>query len=544
MLLAIATLIIVPFLTFFLSTTLFYRKTKNKFPGQTPPTTPYFVPGVFHAFSLAYFGPQKYFAALIDQYGNFAPFVVKAGLGSFLVLRDPKQAERVLQASNQLTTRKSNLHIHERLFGSPKEILKFYAGKGSNGNEAGLVELVHSALPRKYLMGTSLAPLIDTYVSILSRNLNEKMFQVGFWTQIEDFWSFLQQVIARCTIETLFGREIIKQYPSIVKDYLTFADAAASFVPGMPRFLASATYEGPRDRLHEGIAKWLKATHSGSEFAKIDEEDPVWDEDKGSKFIQERDDVFAKTEGVDLKGRAAEVLSVMHGSNSSLLPSAFWTLVEVLRKPQLGKHIAAEISQHYSPQAGEYDVASITETPFIQSVQTEVRRLRVPTVATRTNEVDNFQLDEQWTLPRGMTVMLFSHDISLHTKFWAKARPRTVERPLEEFWAERFLLPNRATSSAKSSKPAKDKIEAGNFSMEGLESLDLVLGGNDDQCLGRDYMRAVHAATLAVFLNEFDLQLCDTDEVDAAIPPVREDAYGTVKPLYPVAVRIRKRRMG
>ncbi|KAJ4376189.1 hypothetical protein N0V83_001470 [Neocucurbitaria cava] len=423
--------------------------------------------------------------------------------------------------------------MYENLYGSPKDSLKLYAGnKGNEEKEAGLLECVHSILPQKYLTGPSLAPLVDIYISILSRNLNEKMFQVGSWTQIEDFWSFFTQVICRCTIETLLGSAILKQYPGIIKDYLKFAEATAGFLPCLPRFLASAAYEGPRDRLLEGVVKWLKANHSGSEFANIGDDDPVWDEHKGSKFVQERDDVFAKTEGVDLKSRAAEILSVIHGSNSIIIPCAFWTIIELLQQPQLGKQVTADISQHHLPQPGEYDVSSILNTPLIQSMHTEVRRLRVPTVTTRTNEVDNLQLDEQWRLPKGTTVVLLSRDISLHADFWAKARPRTIERPLEEFWAERFLISSRTAPSVKREKQLKDNSNSGSFSMEGLEPLDLVLNDSD--------------ATLAVFFTQFELQLCDDSESLAAglLPPVREAAFGTVKPLDEVAVRIRKRKIG
>jgi hypothetical protein len=38
------------------------------------------------------------------------------------------------------------------------------------------------------------------------------------------------------------------------------------------------------------------------------------------------------------------------------------------------------------------------------------------------------------------------------------------------------------------------------------------------------------------------VQLCDEDQLDAALPPVNELAFGTVKPLEKIAVRIRKRR--
>lgn len=238
----------------------------------------------------------------------------------------------------------------------------------------------------------------------------------------------------------------------------------------------------------------------------------------------------------------------MHTSSSSsiILPCAFWTIIELLQQPQLGKQVTAGISQHYLPQSGEYDITSIMDTPLIQSMHTEVRRLRMPTVTTRTNEVDNLQLDEQWRLPKGITVVIFSRDISLHTDFWAKARPRTIERPLEEFWAERFLVPSRAAPSAKREKQSKDTtFNSATFSMEGLEPLDLVLDDDSDgRCLGREYSRAVQAATLAVFSTQFELQLCEPESVAAGLSlPVHEAAFGAVKPLNEVAMRIRKRKI-
>jgi hypothetical protein len=64
-LLLTALLIIAPALTYYVSTTLFYQHAKSTAANKTPPTIPYLVPGAFHAFSLAYDGPQKYFARLL-----------------------------------------------------------------------------------------------------------------------------------------------------------------------------------------------------------------------------------------------------------------------------------------------------------------------------------------------------------------------------------------------------------------------------------------------------------------------------------------------
>lgn len=58
-------LIVTPALTYYVSTTLFYQNAKHTASGSRPPTIPYLFPGVFHAFSIAYDGPQKYFARLL-----------------------------------------------------------------------------------------------------------------------------------------------------------------------------------------------------------------------------------------------------------------------------------------------------------------------------------------------------------------------------------------------------------------------------------------------------------------------------------------------
>lgn len=58
-------LVVVPAVTYYLTTALFFRSAKNAATGKKPPTIPYLVPGVFHTFSIAAEGPQKFFARLL-----------------------------------------------------------------------------------------------------------------------------------------------------------------------------------------------------------------------------------------------------------------------------------------------------------------------------------------------------------------------------------------------------------------------------------------------------------------------------------------------
>lgn len=167
-------------------------------------------------------------------------------------------------------------------------------------------------LPADHLQYMGSTKIVETYLSILSKSLNDKMFQVGTWTQIEDFWSFFQQVISRCTIETLFGSDIFKRYPNVVRDLWKFSDAAGDFLPGMPRYMVTTAATTAREQLQQGLENWLRVNHSGSDFARVGEEDPSWDEYKGSKFVQQRDNMLSKIEGIDVEARTADLLNIMH----------------------------------------------------------------------------------------------------------------------------------------------------------------------------------------------------------------------------------------
>jgi hypothetical protein len=456
--------------------------------------------------------------------------------------------KKIAEASKPQNPQRTESHFNELIFGYP------YIASNEK------VEHARATLTQKYLTGPSLTTMIDLYVSILSRNLNDKMFQVGTWTQIEDFWSFFELVLTRCSLEALFGSAIFGRYPGLIKDFWKYEDAISGFIPGIPRILVSTVHQAPCNRLFQGIGKWLEANHSGSEFAKLSNDDPDWDEYRGSKFIQERDSVLTNL-SLNVEGRAADMLSVMHwyakiframcgdrktntltrrySASVNVVPSAIWTIVEILRKPQLVQNVTTEVSQHISTGSATRNVGTVSSMPILDSIHQEIGRLRMAQCKTYILEKD-VALEERWTLPKGCTAISFSRDIAMNTDAWASARPRTVGRPLQEFWAERFLIPDSQASKARSRQQSRESIEIGKFNMDGLE---LLVPTIDEQqlALGGHHARAMQAATLSVLLSEFEMQLCDPQAIDAAINPIRKEAFGAVRPLDRIAVRIRKR---
>lgn len=221
-------------------------------------------------------------------------------------------------------------------------------------------------------------------------------------------------------------------------------------------------------------------------------------------------------------------------SNGILVPSAIWSMIEVLRKPELANQVTDIVSKHRSKEANTYGVMDIAALPLIKSLLYETSRLRMAEYMIYPSKSHDILLDREYVLPKGSAPIAFSHDVALDGESWAKARPRTVEIPLHEFWAGRFLIPE---------KPKKrGGIESGEFSLEGLELLAPAFGGHQNLGLGGEFVEVIQSATFAVLLNEWEIQLCDPEETDAAMPPMREKAFGAVRPLDRIAVRIRKRQ--
>jgi hypothetical protein len=53
------------FLIHYATALLFSQTIRSKLRSKTPPTVPYYLPGIYHAFSLAKTGPQKFFAQVM-----------------------------------------------------------------------------------------------------------------------------------------------------------------------------------------------------------------------------------------------------------------------------------------------------------------------------------------------------------------------------------------------------------------------------------------------------------------------------------------------
>ena len=211
---------------------------------------------------------------------------------------------------------------------------------------------------------------------------------------------------------------------------------------------------------------------------------------------------------------------------------AFWILIEVFNDPELLGRVHKEISKaqiyrgaHNTVNSNNlplrFDFSAVTSSPLLQSVYAEVLRMRVSLFHNRSPIQGDYMLGG-YKFRQGGLVCVSTNIASNHARVWGEAR---TARPLDQFWAERFLVACKEDAS---------KVK---FSTDGLEGAWVPYGGGSLMCPGRHLAKQEMMGGVAVFGAYFDMQvLKGTPHMDD-----RFYGLGAQPPGEPVPVRLRRK---
>lgn len=189
------------------------------------------------------------------------------------------------------------------------------------------------------------------------------------------------------------------------------------------------------------------------------------------------------------------------------------------------------------------------KNPLLQSIFAEITRLRVVGIIARCAVGSDFQLGE-WTIPERSFLGLPSNAGAMNKNIW-NAGTHHDPHPLDEFWAERFLIyPNDPNSGplhqdrrpATKSIPATE-IDTSNepvFSLKGLKEVYTPFAGGSALCPGRHFAKQEVVSTLARLVLRYDIELQVPDDWEPKMDPAFFPT-GTLPPLDKVPFRIRRR---
>ncbi|RYP80356.1 hypothetical protein DL769_002505 [Monosporascus sp. CRB-8-3] len=513
---------------------------------NTTPTIPYALPVLGHVFGLAW-DPVNFVNKTLLQYGWTRPLRIEAGSQSFTVLGNPTHINQVFRFSKQLASKPGAVFSVKYFLGTPSESIPLYEAddsgmasrpkKESSTRQEDRIHYHQHHAAQKYLAAQHLPPLSQRFIATLARNLEVIS---NNWLEHPDLYSFLQQHVGAAGIEALMGSEILRLHPTLLDEYEIFERSIPKFARCLPRWLLPKEYKN-RDRLLDAFKKWHIHGHANSDCSRLAPGDPEWDPYFGSKLMKARQDYASRMKAMNAGACASEDLGLMFALNSNSIPSIFWLVFEALKDLELRERLMSEAVCCLCPGPARFDIPKLCDQPLLQSAFAETLRLRIATGVVRVSEHGPFKLDG-YTIEKNHRMLAFARCLALNAEAWTQSgRPPT--RPLEEFQAERFLVPKKKcfADSSDVGSPSASGDEGLEFSVEGLAGCWLPFGGGQRLCPGRHFAKQLIISAFALLFNDFDVELSPSVDAKNVVADTNLLAVGGLPPVGKVPFRIKRK---
>ena len=510
---------------------------RNRKYGGEPPTVPYAILLFGHALSFALNMPlfleriryvpqgqlQRLYvliAFISTSYGNSQPVAMQIGPDRIFMPADPHQNEVLLRSTKDLSNKPNVMLVVKTLFGIPQNALKWYAADDSGTAVKPLPESTTKPEDRiffhqhhsshKYLTGRALNLMTERFVASFSSQVENAAFGQE-WTDMPGFWAFFRVLMFRASIEALYGPHLLRISPGLPEDFWEWDHYATTLLKGLPRWMIPKAF-GARQRALDAIRKWHAFAKEHEDFTNVSAAAPEWEPYWGAKIFKARQLYMSKMHFMDAEATAAEDLGFMFASNANAVPATGWMSLFAFHDPQLLGRVRRDVEDSFvSGVAGEQsrklDIDKLCSKPLLQSMYAECLRRNSGMLIGRTPRNGPFNLGK-WLYPEGNLIMLSARAAAMNADIWNTGSPKDP-RPLNEFWADRFVVyPDDPSSGPlKNPEPRTEKLERPEFSLRGLSGAWFPYGGGLLTCPGRHFAKNEIIAGLAVLVTSYDIEL-------------------------------------
>ncbi|ORY70233.1 cytochrome P450 [Pseudomassariella vexata] len=507
---------------------------------QVPPTFPNVLPLLGSALPFA-FDCVSFIKKATQYAGSLVPVRLSILSGEIFLFQGPETVAAVWKQPQLGSPIFIYTFALKHVFGMPKHALAPYEADSSGSHRKphpssdvaphNRVDFLTHVDLFKAFGGSGLTALFIRCADLLRRNLAALPISTDEWVEMPDFYAFFQDQLGAAVLEGLYGPTLPVLSPGFLRDLWTFDRATPKFAKLIPRFLIPEAYQA-RERLLESIRRWYKHAREHFDESLIGPDgdaDPYW----GSQLVRSRQKVLLEIDSQDDDTIAAADLGLIWASVTNVVPSSMMCALHIFRSPSLSDRLRDSLSDAVDTSTWHIEMDKVLRKPLLSSVYAETLRLHLQAYVTRCSPHCDVGLGSWW-LPKNRVCMVNTYASHMDASFW---NTRDGEFPVEEFWAERFLIDPKDERSG----PVRGMCRYEPFfSVQGLEGAWIPYGGGYAACPGRHFAKRIIFYTTSLMLTCFDIQILN----ERLVMDNSSFGLGTQKPKQQVRFRIRRRKEG
>lgn len=253
------------------------------------------------------------------KFGHSVPVHVGLGPVGIYLVSGADHFTSLFKATRCMSTKSGVLLALENMFGTPSDVIPFYAADDSGANILPLpgskvkpehrINYHQVRAAHKHLSGPGLTHMIEHFLGVIRRQIHDS--QIGSeWVEMPDLFAYLQNSVFCAAVEAMCGSHLLSQYPKFVEDFWEFDRSVPTLFLGLPRWLTPKPYK-VRERLLEAVRRWHRLAHENSDCTKTGADDAEWEPYFGSKLIRERQKYCLDLEFMNTDALAAEDLGLI-----------------------------------------------------------------------------------------------------------------------------------------------------------------------------------------------------------------------------------------
>lgn len=224
-------------------------------------------------------------------------------------------------------------------------------------------------------------------------------------------------------------------------------------------------------------------------------------------------------------------------------------VMDILFRPSVLTAIKAEIEQSKLDD-GQLDIPKLLAQPLLQSIYSEELRLRASVAVQRVPIVDDFKIGP-WKFPKDQIILASAWHEHRDTSVWNEGPVNGALHPVDEFWAERFLVfPNNPNggprkpglkAAAKTNCAEKKEGEGDKpiYTTDSVQGSFIPYGGGLKMCPGRFLAKQEIIVATALFLDTFDIEF---ESKELPRPDFGFFPFGLLPPVGKFPVKMKRRQ--